>query len=405
MVDAERDQPDRGCRRRGSLLLGLRRQALPRLRVAARQRLDRPRPPEGRGGDQGAGRDSSRRSARRWRPSRAPASESCSPKSLRATSTMSFFTNGGAEANENAIKLARWYTGRHKVIARYRSYHGATAGAISLTGDPRRWPTEPGLPGIVRMLDPYTYRCPAGHPDPCPVCSGAPHLEEILMYEGAHTVAAVILETVTGTNGIIVPPGRLPPVDPRGLRPARDPADRRRGNGRVRPHGQVVRGRQLERRARHHHAGQGNQLRLRPARRDGHPPPDRRLGAVAVLRRRAHLLGPSTRLRVRRGLDRGLPGGGDRRERSRDGRCLPRRTGEARREASVDRRRARARLLLGPRARQESRDARAARAVQRLRRGRQAGPRDDQARAHERPLPDDALEHGHALPPADDHAG
>jgi taurine--2-oxoglutarate transaminase len=119
---------------------------------------------------------------------------------------MSFFTNGGAEANENAIKLARWYTGRHKVIARYRSYHGATAGAITLTGDPRRWAAEPGIPGVVRMLDPYTYRCPAGHPDPCPVCTGAPHLEEILQYENPETVAAVILETVTGTNGIIVPP-------------------------------------------------------------------------------------------------------------------------------------------------------------------------------------------------------
>jgi taurine--2-oxoglutarate transaminase len=120
--------------------------------------------------------------------------------------TMSFFTNGGAEANENAIKLARWYTGRQKVIARYRSYHGATAGAITLTGDPRRWPAEPGIPGVVRMLDPYTYRCPAGHPDPCPVCTGAPHLEEILQYEGPESLAAVILETVTGTNGIIVPP-------------------------------------------------------------------------------------------------------------------------------------------------------------------------------------------------------
>ena len=118
----------------------------------------------------------------------------------------SFFTNGGAEANENAIKLARWYTGRHKVIARYRSYHGATAGAITLTGDPRRWPAEPGIPGVLRMFDPYEYRCSAGHPDPCPVCSGGPHLEEILQYEGANTVAAVIMETVTGTNGILVPP-------------------------------------------------------------------------------------------------------------------------------------------------------------------------------------------------------
>ena len=120
--------------------------------------------------------------------------------------SMTFFTNGGAEANENAIKLARWYTGRHKIIARYRSYHGATAGAITLTGDPRRWPAEPGVSGVVRMFDPYTYRCSAGHPDPCPVCTGAPHLEEILQYEGADTVAAVILEPVTGTNGIIVPP-------------------------------------------------------------------------------------------------------------------------------------------------------------------------------------------------------
>jgi taurine--2-oxoglutarate transaminase len=119
---------------------------------------------------------------------------------------MSFFTNGGAEANENAIKLARWYTGRHKIVARYRSYHGATAGAITATGDPRRWFAEPGIPGIVRALDPYTYRCPAGHPDPCPVCTGAPHLEEILQYEGPQNVAAVILETVTGTNGVIPPP-------------------------------------------------------------------------------------------------------------------------------------------------------------------------------------------------------
>jgi taurine---2-oxoglutarate transaminase len=126
----------------------------------------------------------------------------CMPGDLSRT----FFTNGGAEANENAVKLARWVTGRHKIVARYRSYHGATAGAVTLTGDPRRWFAEPGLPGIVRMFDPYTYRCPAGHPDPCPVCSGGPHLEEILMYEGPQTVAAVILETVTGTNGIIVPP-------------------------------------------------------------------------------------------------------------------------------------------------------------------------------------------------------
>src|SRR4029078_4055772 len=119
-----------------------------------------------------------------------------------------FFTNGGAEANETAIKIARWVTGRQKIIARYRSYHGATAGAITLTGAPRRWFAGPAPPGIVRMFDPYTYRCPAGHPDPCPVCSGGPHLEEILMYEGPQTVAAVMVETVNAENGVMCPPGR-----------------------------------------------------------------------------------------------------------------------------------------------------------------------------------------------------
>jgi taurine--2-oxoglutarate transaminase len=119
-----------------------------------------------------------------------------------------FFTCGGAAANETAIRLARHYTGRSKIIARYRSYHGATGGALSLTGDPRHHLTRGDMPGVVRMLDPYTYRLPTGHKDPadCPVCQGGPHLEEILMYEDPNTVAAVILETVVGTNGIIVPP-------------------------------------------------------------------------------------------------------------------------------------------------------------------------------------------------------
>ncbi len=122
--------------------------------------------------------------------------------------TRTFFTTGGAAANENAIRLARHYTGRHKIIARYRSYHGATAAALGLTGDPRTWLNGTVNQGVVRMLDPYTYRTPTGHKNPqdCPVCQGAPHLEEILMYENPNTVAAVILETVVGTNGIIVPP-------------------------------------------------------------------------------------------------------------------------------------------------------------------------------------------------------
>ncbi len=118
------------------------------------------------------------------------------------------FTTGGAAANETAIRLARHFTGRQKIIARYRSYHGATGGALSLTGDPRHHLTRADMPGVVRMLDPYAYRSPTGHKDPadCPVCQGGPHLEEILMYENPNSIAAVILESVVGTNGIIVPP-------------------------------------------------------------------------------------------------------------------------------------------------------------------------------------------------------
>ena len=117
-----------------------------------------------------------------------------------------FFTNGGADANENAIKIARWVTGRHKIIARHRSYHGGTAGAITLTGDPRRWAAEPGIPGVVRVMDPYQYRCRwCGDQPACTMdCLG--HIEDVITFEGPQTIAAVIIETVTGTNGIIIPP-------------------------------------------------------------------------------------------------------------------------------------------------------------------------------------------------------
>ena len=113
-----------------------------------------------------------------------------------------FFTLGGAEANENALRLARIFTGRQKVIARYRSYHGATAGAISATGDPRRWASEPAVPGFIRVLDPQRY----GDPEPDPVDEHLAYLEEVIQYEGPHTIAAFILETVVGTNGILIPP-------------------------------------------------------------------------------------------------------------------------------------------------------------------------------------------------------
>jgi taurine--2-oxoglutarate transaminase len=118
-----------------------------------------------------------------------------------------FFTNGGAEANEHAIRMARLTTGRHKVLAQYRSYHGATHGAITLTGDPRRWGSEPAIPGVVRYFGPYLYRSAFYAATPEEECERAlAHLDEVLMLEGAHTVAAIILETVVGTNGILVPP-------------------------------------------------------------------------------------------------------------------------------------------------------------------------------------------------------
>jgi len=118
----------------------------------------------------------------------------------------SFFCLGGAEANENAMKIARLYTGRDKIITRYRSYHGATMGAMTASGDPRRWPVEPGVPGIVRVFDPYCYRCPFGKtPDSCQrECVS--HIEEIIQLEGPHTIAAIMVEGITGSNGLLVPP-------------------------------------------------------------------------------------------------------------------------------------------------------------------------------------------------------
>ncbi len=117
-----------------------------------------------------------------------------------------FLCLGGAEANENAIKFARFYSGRFKILARYRSYHGATHGAIALTGDYRRLPVEPAMPGVVHFLDPYCYRCPFGWtPDTCHrECIR--HVEEVIQHEGPEQIAAIILEGVTGTNGLIIPP-------------------------------------------------------------------------------------------------------------------------------------------------------------------------------------------------------
>jgi taurine--2-oxoglutarate transaminase len=112
-----------------------------------------------------------------------------------------FFTNGGAEANENAFKIARAFTGRQKILARYRSYHGATAAAINATGDPRRW-SQPPMAGIVHVLDPY-HGIQRGWES---VEASLSYLDEVIQLEGPQTIAAFILESVTGTNGILVPP-------------------------------------------------------------------------------------------------------------------------------------------------------------------------------------------------------
>ena len=126
--------------------------------------------------------------------------------------TRFLYTLGGSDANENAVKIARDYTGKFKILTRYRSYHGATMGAMALTGDYRRLHWEPEtMPGVVHFLDPYPYRSPF-FPDGSSIDLAVfaqaylDHLEEIIRFEGPETIAAVLIETVTGTNGILIPP-------------------------------------------------------------------------------------------------------------------------------------------------------------------------------------------------------
>jgi taurine--2-oxoglutarate transaminase len=125
-----------------------------------------------------------------------------------------FFTNGGADANEYAVRMARQVTGRRKVLAMYRSYHGGTATAISLTGDPRRWANEPSDSSVAHFFGPYLYRS-AFHATTQEEESqrALEHLENVILLEGASTIAAIIIETIVGTNGVLVPPpGYLPGV-------------------------------------------------------------------------------------------------------------------------------------------------------------------------------------------------
>lgn len=118
-----------------------------------------------------------------------------------------FFTNGGADANENAVRMARLVTGRRKVLSMYRSYHGNTATAIALTGDPRRWPNEPADGSTAKFFGPYAYRSPFHSSSPEEEAQRAlAHLEQTIILEGASTIAGVVIETIVGTNGVLVPP-------------------------------------------------------------------------------------------------------------------------------------------------------------------------------------------------------
>lgn len=125
-----------------------------------------------------------------------------------------FFTNGGADANENAVRMARLHTGRRKVLAMYRSYHGGTSTAISLTGDPRRWANEPSDNSVVHFFGPYLYRSAFHAETEAQETERAlAHLENLIQLEGPQTIAAIIIESVVGTNGVLVPPaGYLPGV-------------------------------------------------------------------------------------------------------------------------------------------------------------------------------------------------
>ena len=239
---------------------------------------------------------------RSWPPRRARSWDRSSPQICPGDIDVFFFTNGGAEANENAIRIARLATGRHKILARYRSYHGGTGASLTATGDPRRWAMEPGMPGIIHVPHPY-------HGPQRGTASGADalaELEEVIMLEGPQTIAGFIIETVTGTNGIHVPPdGYLEGVralcDKHGILLICDEV--MSGFGRTGAwfsvdHWKVVPDILID--------GEGADERVCRAWRRRHPPQDRRsLQGQGVLRR-PHLQQPSARLRRGAGDDRGL---------------------------------------------------------------------------------------------------
>ena len=165
------------------------------------------------------------------------------------------------------MRTARLVTGRRKILTRRRSYHGASQAVLAASGDPRRWPVEGGMGDIVRIPDPYHYRFP-WITDPAEFRDfNLAQIAEIIELEGPHTVAAVMVEPITGSNGLIVPPAGWLAGLRRAVRPLRHAADLRRGDERLRAHRALVRRRPRGRRARHHDDRQGDHQRLRAARR------------------------------------------------------------------------------------------------------------------------------------------
>lgn len=166
----------------------------------------------------------------------------------RAPGTLNkvFFTNGGTEAVEHAVRMARHHTGRRKVLAAYRSYHGGTTTSMSLTGEPRRWANDPGDNSVVHFFGPYAYRSVFHSTTPEEETQRAlEHLEQVINLEGPPTIAAIILESVVGTNGVLVPPPGYLAGCSGDLRPVRPGVHRRRGDGRLRPIRGMVRHQRL----------------------------------------------------------------------------------------------------------------------------------------------------------------
>ena len=178
-----------------------------------------------------------------------------------------FFTLAGADANEVAMRTARLVTGRRKILTRYRSYHGGSHAVLAASGDPRRKPVEGGMGDIVRIPDPYHYRFPWIASESEFRDFNLAQIEEIIQLEDPATVAAVMVEPVTGSNGLIIPPAGLARRAAGAVRPLRHPPHLRRGDVRVRPDRALVRLRPRGRVARHHDDRQGHHERVHPARR------------------------------------------------------------------------------------------------------------------------------------------